>query len=683
MPNHLKDEVSPYLLQHADNPVDWYPWGEEALSRARSENKPIFLSIGYSACHWCHVMAHESFEDAGIAALLNEHFINIKVDREERPDLDNLYMNAVVAMTGQGGWPMSVFLTPEGKPFYGGTYFPPQRRHGLPAFTDVLEGIVHTWKEERGEIDRVSMRLSDHLVSTAAWSAEMTHPLSLQTLDDAVKTLRAAYDWQYGGWGKAPKFPQPMAIEFLLRQATRGDRSALMTAVHALDSMVRGGMMDVVGGGFHRYSTDSNWLVPHFEKMLYDNAQLAQVYLHAYRLTDDEEYKCACTETLDFIARELRDPRGGFFSSLDADVEGEEGTFYLWTPAEVQQVLTDENDLKLFTSVYPLNETGNFEGKTILSRIKRWTELSEEFNMPVESLRDRLLEIKVRLRQARDLRTRPATDDKVLVSWNALALTAFAEAARFLGRDDYLEIAQTNARFLLENLYQERLMRAWRKGQSRHPAFLEDYGGLIVALISLYQASFDVEWYQWAVRLGSEMMLKFSDPNGGFFDTVADADAVLLMRPKELQDNATPSGNALAAYALLLLGALDYNFKPEDHIGSLLSSLQGIAVRYPTSFSYWLQVIDFALGPLQQIALMVPEFSASVDPYLDLVRGEYRPRTILAGATYPPSDQAPPLLADRPLQDNRPTVYICEGFTCLRPINELENLQAELPLFYY
>lgn len=680
MTNRLKNEVSPYLLQHADNPVDWYPWSDEAIEKARRENKPIFLSIGYAACHWCHVMERESFEDPEIAALLNEHFVSIKVDREERPDLDNIYMNAVVAMTGQGGWPMSIFLTPDGRPFYGGTYFPPTRRHGMPAFQDVLQGVIQAWSGDRREIDSVSQRLTQHLKDIASWRADpLTPQITIETLDTASRAMRASYDWQYGGWGKAPKFPQPMAIEYLLLQSTRGDEHALKLATHALDAMQRGGMYDVVGGGFHRYSTDSQWMIPHFEKMLYDNAQLALVYLHAYMLTLDEDYLRTCTKTLDFVARELRDPAGGFYSSLDADVNGQEGVYYLWSEDQITELIEDPLDRRLFTTVYPISQDGNFEGTNVLHRQRPWPELAEDLGIKLDELRGKLDRIEEELLKARQKRTPPATDDKVLVSWNALMLQAFAEAGRYLQRNDYLEIAQANANFLLSELHSgSKLLRSWRRGQARHSAYLEDYASLIIGLLTLYQADFNLHWYTAAVTLAEEMVAGYRDPEGGFFDTRPEAD--LILRPKEIQDNATPSGNSLAAYALLLLSAFDKSDKWREMVEPVMSTLRDTVLRHPTAFAYWLQAMDFMLGPIHQIALIVPSNKEAARPYIDLIGKTYRPRTVLACSEYPPPEGAPYLLSDRPVLEGHPTVYICEEFVCLRPITDLAQLQTELEL---
>ena len=685
MPNRLIKETSPYLLQHASNPVDWFAWGTEALQKAREENKPIFLSIGYAACHWCHVMAHESFEDPETAGLLNEYFVSIKVDREERPDLDSIYMNAVVALTGQGGWPMSIFLTPQGEPFYGGTYFPPTRRYGMPSFREVLRAIARSWTDEKAEIQRVSEQLTEHLRASSDWNPGTTetsanNALTAQTLRQAAQALLKSYDWEMGGWGSAPRFPQPMALEFLLMQATRGHENALEAASHALEKMSQGGMYDLVGGGFHRYSTDNQWLVPHFEKMLYDNGQLAIAYLHAYLLTRNPAFRKVCMETLDFIQREMTGPGGGFYSSLDADSEGEEGKFYIWTKEEIDQALLDDEDRRLVSQVYPVKSGGNFEGKTILQRTGTLEVTAAHLNLPVADLLTRLERIHRSLLDARSKRTRPQTDDKVLVSWNALALRAFAEAARFLKHPGYLATAQKNASFLLEELYlQGHLRRSWRAGQASQPAFLEDHAGLILALLSLYQSDPNPRWYHAAVRLAEDMNSHFHDPRGGFFDTRPEH-GHLITRPKDIQDNATPSGNALAASALLHLsafsGAADWQAQAEN----ALLAMQEQMVRYPTAFGFWLQGLDFAIGPVNQVAVIGSQQNPLTGQMLAYLWQDYRPRMVVAAAEDEANlvQDAPNLLRGRRPIDGKPTAYVCQGFTCKLPVTSLEDLQKQL-----
>jgi hypothetical protein len=676
MTNRLAQSSSPYLLQHADNPVDWNPWDDKALARSRVEDRPIFLSIGYAACHWCHVMAHESFEDEETAKILNENFVPIKVDREERPDLDSIYMNATVALTGSGGWPMSVFLTPDLKPFYAGTYFPPARRYNMPSFKEVLIHIANAYRTRREEINQAGDQLAGHLIKSQwAGSGSGVDDLSLTA---AANNLIDQYDWSHGGWGSAPKFPQPMSIEFLFSRATRPDpnQDYLKAATHALRAMARGGMYDVIGGGFARYSVDAFWRVPHFEKMLYDNAQLARAYLHGYMLAKEKFFREVCESTLDFLLREMTDPSGGFYSSLDADSEGEEGKFYTWSFDDIKEILCA--DFELFKSAYGLTPSGNWEGKIVLQRALDDASLAAHFQLGIDETRERLTHCQALLLQARAHRARPSTDDKVLTSWNALALIAFAEAARYLHRADYLEAARRNAHFLLEALHpHDRLLRSWRNGQSRHNAYLEDYAGLIIALLALYQTDPDPRWYQHALKLGDEMLNHFRDPNNGFFDTRSDHEN-LLLRPKDLQDNATPSGNALAATALLQLAA--YGDRPnlraiaEEMIGRILPA----AIKYPAAFAQWLIAADFAVGPVQEVALLEePDQSCGIPLRLELTM-HYNPRRITAIAIYPPPEGSPALLHDRPLIGGGTTAYVCQNFVCKQPVARPEDFSDQL-----
>jgi uncharacterized protein YyaL (SSP411 family) len=622
-------------------------------------------------------MAHESFEDLDTAAIMNASFVNIKVDREERPDLDSIYMNAVVAMTGQGGWPMSVFLTPELKPFFGGTYFPPVRRYNMPSFREVLLSVKQAWENDQARIEGSAQELTDQLKQEQFPGGQ---PTSIQPglLDQAAFALGQAYDWKFGGWGQAPKFPQPMAIEFLLRRASRGDRFALDMAVHALHSMALGGMYDVVGGGFARYSTDNYWRVPHFEKMLYDNGQLASVYLYAYLLTGDSRFRQVCEETLDFIVREMTHPRGGFFSSLDADSEGEEGKYYLWNLADIRLVLKNPEEAEFLIAAYNITEAGNFDGSTVLQRALDDNALAERFKIPVDQVTQHLAGLHKHLLRARQERVPPGTDDKVLVSWNALALSAFAEAARYLKRDDYLNVAMRNAGFLLQELHpQDRLLRSWRNGQARHNATLEDYAGFILGLLSLYQSDPQVRWYSAAEELAGEMLANFRDPQGGFFDTRADQ-IDLLTRPKDLQDNATPAGNSLAALALLQLSAYTSKGEWRDLAEASLGSILRAAVRYPTAFGKWLCAADFAVQPVQEIALLGDPVDPQTQALVRALWSSFRPSLVAAQSPFPVPVGAPALLADRPLRNGQPTVYVCRNFACQKPVNMPEDLQVQL-----
>jgi len=688
--NHLSTSTSPYLLQHAHNPVDWYPWGEEALQKARAENKPIFLSIGYAACHWCHVMAHESFEDPAIAALMNEHFVSIKVDREERPDLDGIYMQAVTALTGSGGWPMSVFLTPDLRPFYGGTYFPPTARYNLPSFRDLLSSLNDAWQNRRDEIERAGSQLNDHLLAQAKASVSVDN-LSKENLSEAEQALVSSYDSVHGGWGAAPKFPQAMTIEFLLARATNlpipenGQGAAV--ALHSLRAMARGGMYDVVGGGFARYSTDNNWLVPHFEKMLYDNALLARAYLHAYQITGDKFFRRIVEETLNFVAREMTHPQGGFYSSLDADSEGREGKFYIWTLQEIREHLLQDSEF--FETAYGINNNGNWEGSTVLQRALDDASLAARFKLDVERVAEKLADCHLRLLAARAKRIRPGTDDKVLTAWNGLTLATFAEAARLFGDDnsanefyvssknEYYELATRNAEFLLSELRPNgQLRRAWREGRAGSEVFLEDYAALILGLLELYQTDFNDKWFAASLSLADEMILRFKDGAGGFFDTPSDAES-LIVRPKDIQDNATPSGNALAAEALLKLAALTDRGDLRDLAEKCMRLPVEFAARYPTGFARWLTSAEFMLGLGRQIAVVGNPLEAR--ELMRVIRERFQPEVVIAASRVPPSTSSPALLSDRPLVNGKAAAYVCENFVCKRPVTspaELRDLLA-------
>ncbi len=674
--NLLKNATSPYLLQHADNPVHWHEWNDEALTKAKAEDKPIFLSIGYAACHWCHVMAHESFEDEATATIMNEHFINIKVDREERPDIDSIYMKAVIALTQRGGWPMSVFLTPDLKPFYGGTYFPPEPRHQMPAFTQILTGIAATWKDDRVQIDSVSETLTRQIQTEVGMTSDKKS-ITPEQVQSARQRLNETYDWQNGGWGAAPKFPQAMAIEFMLRDI--GAYTGKSAPLHALDVMARGGIYDVIGGGFARYSTDAIWLTPHFEKMTYDGALLARAYLHAWQITGKPHYRQICEETLQFFSREMRDEEGGFYSSLDADSEGVEGKFYVWAKEELEETLKD--DYALFETAYGISTQGNWEGKTILQRTVDDQTLAARFSLEPEEIPAKLAKSHQKLLYERNKRIRPSTDDKVLTEWNGLLLIAYAEAARVFGDKSFLQIAQKNADFLLTALRPDgQLRRAWRGGKVGSEVFLADYAALILGLLELYQTDFNNRWFAAAQELADEMIGKFSDPEGGFFDTTAEAaeKSNLPIRPKELQDNAIPSGNALAVEALLKLDAFmgnaDYRKRAEETLG-LVSDF---VIMYPTAFAQWLSGADFANQHTKQVAIVGDLDSNEIQALLKEVRSKYRPDTVVAAAPYPIPAGAPALLDSRTLKNDLPTAYVCEGFACKLPVNTPDDLREQL-----
>ena len=675
MPNHLADSLSPYLRQHANNPVDWYPWGKPALEKACQEDKPIFLSIGYSACHWCHVMAHESFEDPATADFLNSHFVSIKVDREQRPDLDSLYMSAVVALTGQGGWPMSVFLTPDLQPFYGGTYFPPRPAHGLPGFRELLGALATAWQKKRGEIIQESTRLTEQILAQSAQipAQDAFDPNDLNTV---AHSLIQSYDWQNGGWGSAPKFPQPMLLEFLLRRYLAGDPKAVAPVLHALHAMARGGMYDVVGGGFARYSTDTAWHIPHFEKMLYDNAQLASVYLHAWQVTGEPAFRRVVEESLGFVVRELTSPEGGFYSSLDADSEGREGKFYSWELPELRGLLGKQSEF--FESAYGISVAGNWEGRIVLQRRLDDAGLAAHFNLTRAQVLKKLADCHARLLAGRLGRVRPATDDKVLTAWNGLMLAVFAEAGAAFGDPGLVAIAARTANFLLTALRPGGSLRhAWRDGQAGEEVFLDDYAALILGLLALYQADFDPRWYQQAERLAGQMLERFGDPQGGFFDTPTEAQTVLV-RPKELQDNATPSGNALAAQALLKLAAFSGKQSYHENAEAALRLVSLPAVRYPAAFAAWLSAADLALGSIRQVAIVGNLSDPRTRALLARVRERHRPNLVLAASALPPAPGSPALLEQRTMLAGKPTAHVCTGFVCQLPVTHPEELVRQL-----
>ncbi|MBI4592674.1 MAG: thioredoxin domain-containing protein, partial [Candidatus Rokubacteria bacterium] len=574
MPNRLANETSPYLLQHAHNPVDWYPWGDEARERARREDKPMFLSVGYSACHWCHVMERESFEDPEVARLMNEHFVNVKVDREERPDVDHIYMQAVQAMTGHGGWPMTVFLTPEGAPFYGGTYFPPAPRHGLPAFSQLLLAIADAWRTKRDEVLRSSEQIAGELNRTERLRAA-SQLLNEEILFSGFSGISAQFDEREGGLGGAPKFPQPMLWDFVLRFWKRGGNPLARDMVTTtLTRMARGGMYDQLGGGFHRYAVDAHWLVPHFEKMLYDNGQLASLYLHAWLAFGDPEYRRVAEETLDYVLREMTDPAGGFYSAQDADSEGEEGKFFVWTADEIRGGLGGGADAAL--RYWGVDRGSNFEGKSIL-----W--------VPGEPAAERIAAARRALFEVRERRVHPGRDDKVLAAWNGLACRAFAQAGRALGRADYIAAARKNVDFVLGAMRAEgRLLRTWKAGQARLKGYLEDYSMTAAALLDVYEATFDRRWLEEARQLADAMLeLFFDDEIEGFYDTGSDHER-LIVRPRNLFDNAVPCGSSVAIETLLRLRVVTGE---ERYAAKALAALRPVAdlmARHPTGFGRFL-----------------------------------------------------------------------------------------------
>ncbi|MBP1772022.1 MAG: hypothetical protein H6P99_1185 [Holophagaceae bacterium] len=659
MPNHLAESLSPYLLQHAHNPVDWHPWGAEALAKARAEQKPIFLSIGYSACHWCHVMERESFENPAVAEVLNAHFVSIKVDREERPDLDDLYMDAVQTLTGRGGWPMSVWLTPDLEPFYGGTYFPPESRGGMPGFIPLLTRIAELWREDRPGLVGQAGKLTAELRRQAEVEAGADLPGD-DRIEAALEQLRRGFDGTWGGFGAAPKFPQQMAVELILARGTARDQAM---ALRTLDAMWEGGMYDHLGGGFSRYSVDGQWLVPHFEKMLYDNAQLASCYLAAFQATGEPRYAQVARETLDYLLRDLRDPMGGFHSSEDADSEGEEGKFYVFTPPEVWEAL-GRADGERFCAAFGITGGGNFEqGRSVAHRFSC---------APADRLapeEDRALREKLRL--WRDRRVRPGKDDKVLAAWNGLALSAMARGHQVLGEPRYLAAAQACGRFLRDALWQDgRLLRVWRQGRAHTPGFLEDDAAVIEGLVDLYESDFDAAWLRWAEALGEGLLARYHDPAaGGFFSTEA-AQGDLIFRQKPGFDNALPSGNTLAARALLRLSR---HLQREDFRLAAEGTLRCFGpwlARAPRAFLGLLSVLDLALREPLDVAISGDPADPGVGAMLREVHRRFLPGRVLSVS----ADQLLPLHEGRGAEAGRPLAFICRGRACATPVGSVESL---------
>lgn len=677
MANRLAKETSPYLLQHAENPVDWYPWGEDAFAAAKREDKPIFLSVGYAACHWCHVMAHESFDDPDTAELMNDHFINIKVDREERPDIDAIYMEAVVSLTGSGGWPMSVFLTPEGRPFYGGTYFPPRRRRQMPSFREVLTHISRMWREDRERVLRSAHRITEHISPPKLPGPTEVESVA-EILDQAMEQVLHSYDWRHGGWGGGPKFPQSTTIDFLLlRSQVARDGLALEMATHALRTMASGGIYDHLAGGFHRYSVDDKWLVPHFEKMLYDSALLSNVYLHAWQISGEESFRNVAEECLDFLIHHMRDSEGGLVSSIDADSEGLEGKYYVWTEAEIRSALPGGEIADTFIAAYGVTEDGDFEGANILHRAVDDETLAGEFGISSSRVNRILEEAKELLAVRRARRIPPAIDDKVLTAWNGLALVSLSEAARALDRDDYKAVAQQLASFLLENLIGSgSLKRSWRQGRARFTAFLEDRAALGLGLLALYQLDFDPRWYQAAKEQAEEIISHFSDPEGGFFDTPDDHEA-LISRPKSLQDSPTPSANTLTVWLLFKMEAFSGDARYGRPAEEAALAMASNAPRHPTAFAGWLASLQLLTSPKLQLAIIGEPGSEGFRALYDAVRSRYLPNLVIGGAA-PRTMGHPPLLSGRDRIDGKPAAYLCRSFACDLPTSSPEELIGQL-----
>ena len=682
MPNRLIDETSPYLLQHAHNPVDWYPWGSDALTRAQAEDMPILLSVGYSACHWCHVMERESFENVEIAAIMNENFVCIKVDREERPDIDSIYMTAVQAMTGHGGWPMTMFLTPDGKPFYGGTYFPPEDRGGMPAFPSVLRAISQAYREDRARIVENSEQLISQM-RQASTSVRSLEPLTDQVFYQAFRGITGQFDDRNGGVGLQPKFPQPMTYEFLLRYHLRTeDADALDMVELTLSKMCRGGIYDQIGGGFHRYSTDDRWLVPHFEKMLYDNALLVRLYLHAFQVTGNSLYKRIVEETLAYVMREMTDHSGGFYSAQDADSEGVEGKFFVWRPEEIESVLGTET-AELVNWYFGVTKIGNFEGLSILEATKSAKDIEREQLMSEEEFLRVIHEAREKLLNVRDSRVHPGLDDKILTAWNGLMLAAFAEAASVLDRQDYRDVATRNAEFLLTQLKAgPRLLRTYKDGKAKLNAYLEDYAFLIEGLLALHEATFDRRWLDEAIGLGRSMVDLFWDPKEAkFFDTGIDHEQ-LIVRPSDFADNAIPSGSSAATYALLRLAVITGDSEYESIAVSALRSVKDMMTRFPTSAGNWLATLDFYLSAVKEIAIVGDRADSRTSSLVSEVYRHFVPNRVFLGmndeAMQGPEASDIPLLEGRKKVDEKPTAYVCQNYVCQLPVTKATDLARQL-----
>ena len=674
MPNRLSQETSPYLLQHAQNPVDWYAWSDEALQRARQEDKPILLSIGYSACHWCHVMERESFEDEATARLMNENFVNIKVDREERPDLDQIYMNAVQMMTHHGGWPMTVFLTPDAVPFYGGTYFPPQDRYNIPGFPRVLIGVAEAYREKKEEIQGTGDSLITELRRLSETGGS-DHPIEPELLDAAYAGMIRNYDSVNGGFGGAPKFPPAMALEFLLRTYARtGNSDTLQMISHTCRKMANGGMYDQLGGGFHRYSTDSRWLVPHFEKMLYDNALLSRLYLHYFQVSGDEQARATVEGILDYVLREMTHPEGGFYSTQDADSEGHEGKFFVWDIHEIRDVL-GETAAARFCDYYNITEAGNFEGKNIPNVTRTLEDVAVAHRISVGELQASLNESKRILFERRERRVKPDRDEKIITAWNGLMMASFAEAGIVLNRPDYTETARRNAQFVLSNLRQDgMLLRTWKDGQAKFNAYLEDYAFLAEGLLTLFETTGEFRWLTKSLALTVQMVAEFWDEEAGAFFFTGKSHENLIVRSKDFFDNATPSGNSVAAMALLRLAILDGKEEFRNLATATLREIADQVRRYPSGFGYALSAVDFLLSTPKEVAI-VGNNPFDIQPMLQEVWRRYLPNKVVAASF---GIESIPLLEGRTPINGLPTAYVCEHYTCQNPVTDVASLAAAL-----
>ncbi|HXG69317.1 MAG TPA: thioredoxin domain-containing protein [Gemmatimonadaceae bacterium] len=676
MANRLANETSPYLLQHANNPVDWYPWGPEALEKSRAENKPILLSIGYAACHWCHVMAHESFEDEATAGVMNEHFINIKVDREERPDIDGIYMQAVQAMTGHGGWPMTMFLMPDGSPFYGGTYFPPDERQGMPSFTKVLQSVADAYSQRKDGVEKSAVQIRQIYADNLTRSRS-TGTLSPQTLELAYRGSAQRYDARNGGFGGAPKFPATMSLDFLLRYWKRsGTAYALEMVLDSFRKMARGGIYDQVGGGFSRYAVDAVWLVPHFEKMLYDNALLVRLGAHLWQATKDAEVRRVTEETVTWLRREMTSPAGGFYSSLDADSEGHEGKFYVWTEEELDSVLGD--DSKVFKAYYGVARAGNFEGKNILFVGADPRMGASRAGIPLEDLTVLLEGAKSKLYAVRSARVWPGRDEKIIAAWNGLMLRGLSATARAFGNSDIEALALANGEFLWREMVQEgRVMRSHKEGVTRILGFLEDQAAVGLGFLSVYELTYDDSWVKRARQVADRMIDLFWDNHAGsFFDTARDAEQ-LITRPRDVTDNATPSGTSLAVDLLLQLAELQQDSELRRRAAFVLEALAEPITKYPSAFGHMLGAADMAVHGAIEVALVGARDDAAFQALEQVVATEYVPSLVLAAGPGSGAGEVR-LLDSRPIIGGKPAAYVCRGYTCDAPVTEPSGLAAQL-----
>ncbi len=675
--NKLINEKSPYLLQHAHNPVDWYPWSKEAFAKANRENKPIFLSVGYSTCHWCHVMERESFEDPEVADLLNRNFISIKVDREERPDIDHIYMSVCQGMTGHGGWPLTIIMTPEQKPFYAGTYFPKHSRMGMPGLLDILRQVASRWETDREDL----VQASEQIVSAVTQQilAPQAGELSQDTLDKAYHLLTQTFDSKYGGFGKAPKFPTPHNLAFLLRyHQQNGNPKALEMVETTLNSMADGGIYDHVGFGFSRYSTDRRWLVPHFEKMLYDNALIAWVLLETFQVTGNRRYARVAGEIFSYVLRDMVSPEGAFFSAEDADSEGEEGKYYVWTPQEVIKILGPELGT-LYNNCFNITPEGNFEGKNIPNLIDiELKEVADKYNLSLEHLASRLTHARKKLWQAREKRVHPHKDDKILTAWNGLMIAALAKAAQVLD-PAYAEPAEQAARFILDKLVnsQGRLLARYRDGQAAYPAYVDDYAFLIWGLIELYEATFDVFYLDQAIKLNDDLLTLFWDSGqGGLFMYGKDSEQ-LLARPKEVYDGATPSGNSVSALNFLRLARLTGRPELEEYAGRNFAAFAGNINSYPAGYTYMLLALWFALTPGQEIVIGGDPRDPETQAMLKAVRERYLPAAVVLRYSPELAKVVPSIAEQKPI-DGKATAYVCKNFACQAPVTSAAALQELL-----